>query len=86
MGVGSPCHAPATLPPGKSPGTHHTGGWVGATAGLDGVNRRECLMPALVFVPWNIQSVASYYTDCAILGMLLPFIPCCNSFGFKHHL
>ena len=28
-------HAPAALPPGMNPGTHCTGGWVGARAGLD---------------------------------------------------
>ena len=30
------CHAPAALPPGKKPGTHWGGGWVGPRAGLDG--------------------------------------------------
>jgi hypothetical protein len=29
-------HTPAALPPGKGPGTHSTGGWVGFGAGLDG--------------------------------------------------
>jgi hypothetical protein len=29
-------HAPAVLPPGKRPGTHCIGGWVGSRAGLDG--------------------------------------------------
>jgi hypothetical protein len=29
MGVFSKGHAPATLPPGKRPGTRCTGGWVG---------------------------------------------------------
>ena len=30
MGVGGQRHAPAALPPGKRPGTHRTGGRVGA--------------------------------------------------------
>jgi hypothetical protein len=29
MVVGGQCHALATLPPGKRPGTHFIGGWVG---------------------------------------------------------
>jgi hypothetical protein len=36
MGVGRQRHAPAVLTPGKRTGTHFTGGWVGARAGLDG--------------------------------------------------
>jgi hypothetical protein len=34
-GVGGQRHAPAALHPGKKPGTHCMGGWVGRTAGLD---------------------------------------------------
>ena len=34
-GVGGQRHAPAALPPGKKPGTHCIGGWVGPRAGLD---------------------------------------------------
>jgi hypothetical protein len=87
MGVGSQCYAPAALHQGESPSTLCTGGWVGARVGLDGVHiRRENLLPALVFVPWTILSLVSCCTDSAILGTLLPFIPCCSSFRFKHHL
>jgi hypothetical protein len=39
MGVGSQRHAPATLPPGKSLGTHCIGGWVGLRAGPDGCGK-----------------------------------------------
>jgi hypothetical protein len=35
-GVGGQCHAPAALSPGKRPGTHCIGGWVGSRAGLEG--------------------------------------------------
>jgi len=35
MEVGGQCHALATLPLGKRPSTHWTGGWVGPRAGLD---------------------------------------------------
>jgi hypothetical protein len=34
MGMGGQLHAPAALPPGKIPGTHCIGGWVGPGAGL----------------------------------------------------
>jgi len=33
--VGGQCHAPATLPPGKGPATHYTGGCVGPRAVLE---------------------------------------------------
>ena len=33
--VGGQRHAPNVLPPGRRPGTHCTGGWVGPTASLD---------------------------------------------------
>jgi hypothetical protein len=39
MRVGSQLHAPAALPPGKRPGTHCTGGWVGPRTGLDGCEK-----------------------------------------------
>ena len=39
MGVGVERHAPAALPPGKRPGTHCVGGWVGPKAGLDGCGK-----------------------------------------------
>jgi len=39
MGVGSQRHATAALHPGKRPGTHCIGGWVGRRAGLDGCRK-----------------------------------------------
>jgi hypothetical protein len=39
MGVGGQRHASAALPPGKKPGTHCIGGWVGPRAGLDGCGK-----------------------------------------------
>jgi hypothetical protein len=36
MGKGGQRQAPTALPPGKKPGTHCTGPWVGPGAGLDG--------------------------------------------------
>jgi hypothetical protein len=35
MRVGGQLHALAALPPGKRPGTHCIGGWVGPRTGLD---------------------------------------------------
>jgi hypothetical protein len=43
MGVGGQRHAPAALPPGKRPGTHCIGGWVGPRVGLDGCSPFEYL-------------------------------------------
>jgi len=39
MGVGRQRHAPASLTPGKRIGTHFTGGWLVARAGLDGCGK-----------------------------------------------
>jgi len=39
MGEGSQRHAPAALPPEKTPGTHCTGGWMGPSADLDGCGK-----------------------------------------------
>jgi hypothetical protein len=39
MGMGGQIHAPAALPPGKRPGTHCIGGWVGPKAGLNGYGK-----------------------------------------------
>jgi len=38
-GVCGQNHAPVALPPGKRPGTHCTGGWVGPRSGLDGCGK-----------------------------------------------
>ena len=62
MGVKGQGHAPATLAPGKGPGTHFIGGWVCTRAGLDGCTKSR---------PTGIRfqdppSLASRFTDCAI--------------------
>jgi hypothetical protein len=55
MGVGGERHAPAALPPGKKPGIHDTGGWVGLRASLDGYEKSR---PHLDSMPG-----ANRYTD-----------------------
>jgi hypothetical protein len=42
-------HGPVALPPGKSPGTHCTGGWLGLGAGLNGCGK--FLAPIGVLTP-----------------------------------
>jgi hypothetical protein len=37
--VSGQLHAPAALPPGKSPGNHFIGGWVDPRAGLDDMEK-----------------------------------------------
>jgi len=59
MEVGDQRHVPAVLAPGKRPGDHCVGSWVGPRAGLDGC--RES--PLLGFDPRTVQPVASRYTD-----------------------
>jgi len=39
MGLGDQRHAPTALPPGKRPGTHCVGGWVGLRVRLDGCGK-----------------------------------------------
>jgi hypothetical protein len=39
MRVSGQLHVPAALPPGKRPGTHCIGGWVGPRAGLGGCEK-----------------------------------------------
>ena len=54
---------PGRFTPGKDPGTHCTGGWVGPRAGLDGCGK---ILPPPGFDPRTVQPVASHYTDWAI--------------------
>ena len=53
-------HTSATLPPGKRPGTHYKGGWVGPRARLEGCGKSR-LSPG--FDPRTVHPVASRYTD-----------------------
>jgi hypothetical protein len=48
MRVGGSLHAPASLLPGKRPGTYCIGGWVGPRAGLDGFGKSR---PHRVSIP-----------------------------------
>jgi len=60
MGMGGQRHAPAALLPGKRPGTHFTGGWMGPRAGPDECGKSR---PPPGFDPRIVQPVASRYTD-----------------------
>ena len=60
MGVGGQRNSPASLRPGKKPGTHCIGGWVGPRARLDGCGKS---LPPPGFDPRTVQPVASRYTD-----------------------
>ena len=62
MGVGGQRHAPAALPPGKTPGTRCIGGWVGLQ-GRSGRARKISSPPG--FDPRTVQPLGSYYTDYA---------------------
>jgi hypothetical protein len=63
MLVGGQGHDPAALPPGKRPGTHCIGGWVGPRVGLDGCGKSR---PPPGFDPRTVQPIGSRYTDSAI--------------------
>jgi hypothetical protein len=58
--VGVQRHAPAVLSPGKRPGTHCAGGWVGPRGGMDECGKSG---PPAGFDPRTVQPVASRYTD-----------------------
>jgi hypothetical protein len=47
--VGSQHHVLATLPPGKRPSTHHTGGWEGPRASLDSCRKSNHHQDS---IPW----------------------------------
>jgi hypothetical protein len=68
MRVGVQLYAPAALPPGKRPGTHYQGGWVGPRAGLDGCGKPRPPPPG--FDPRTVQTVASRFTDYAFPARL----------------
>ena len=59
-GNGGQRHAPVALLPGKRPGTHCTGGWVGPRASLDGCGKPR---PYRDSIPPTAQPVASRYVD-----------------------
>jgi hypothetical protein len=65
--VSGQLHAPAALPPGKSPGTHFMGGWVDPRAGLDDMEKWKffTLPGRKLALPLIVQPIASRYTDCA---------------------
>jgi hypothetical protein len=60
MRVGGELPAPAVLLPGKKPGIHCTGGWVGPRPGL---NMRGKYRLPTGFDPRTVQPAASSYTD-----------------------
>jgi hypothetical protein len=58
VAVGGQRRASAALPPGKRPGIHCTGGWVGPRVGVDGCGKCHHL-PG--FDPQTVQPLASCY-------------------------
>jgi hypothetical protein len=58
MEVSGQLHVPDALHPGKGPGTHFVGGWVGLRIGLHTVGKR--IISFLCKEP-VVQPVASYY-------------------------
>lgn len=60
MEVGCHCHALASLPPQKRPGTPSTWGWVGLRASLHWVRK---ISPTSGFDPRAFQPIASRHTD-----------------------
>jgi hypothetical protein len=74
--VGGQHHTPVALPPGKWPGNHCIGVWVGPRTGLDGCEKPRS-PPG--FDPRIVQPVASRYTDYAI-----PALTCCILYILNH--
>ena len=74
MGVGGQRHAPATLPPGKRPGTCCTWGWMPPPPqGRYGGEQRISPSPGLD--PRTVQPVAKRYTDYAIPAYQINLFP-----------
>jgi hypothetical protein len=66
MGVGRQRHAPTTLPRGKGPGSHCTGGWVG----LDVFEKMKFLAPTAVRTPICSARSESLYRLSHSQGLL----------------
>ena len=60
MGGGWSAPRPDRFIPGKEPGTHCTGGWVGLRVDLDECGKSR---PRQDSIPRTVQSVAICYTD-----------------------
>jgi hypothetical protein len=77
MEVSDQLHAPAALPPGKEPGTHWIGGWVGPRAVLNTVVKRKIPGPRRESNPRTpvVQPVAQRYkwNLTSILDNSMPF-------------
>jgi hypothetical protein len=65
MEVNGQVHSPAALPHGKCPSTHWVGGWVGPSAVLYMVVKRQIPNPRRESNPRTpiVQPVAQRYTD-----------------------
>jgi hypothetical protein len=50
MGVGGQHRASVTLPQGKKPGNHCTGGWVGPKADMDGCGKSRLHTVVITFI------------------------------------
>ena len=68
-GVSGQQHAPTALYPRERPSTHHTGGWVGPRAGLDG--RKIYIKFLQDDQKWENLSNPSYHTELSLLGYTL---------------
>ena len=66
MALGGQLHAPTALPPGKRPGTHCIGGWVGPRVGLDGCGK---ILPPPGFDPRTVQPVARFQQCCTLINL-----------------
>jgi hypothetical protein len=64
MKVSDQLHAPAALPPGKSPSIHWIGGWMGPTTGLEAVGKTSLAFAGTLNSHLSVvQPVDSLYTD-----------------------
>jgi hypothetical protein len=69
-GKGGQRHAPAALHPGKRPGTHCRGDWVGPRAGLDGCGKPRQRRESIPGMPGRSESLQP--TECGILAHSCP--------------
>jgi hypothetical protein len=61
MEVCSELQAPA-VSPGKNPGTHSVGGWVGPKRGLEGLGEEKNFLLRSGFESWTVHPVATLTT------------------------
>jgi hypothetical protein len=78
MRVGGQLLTPTALPPGKRPGTHFIGGWVGPRAGLDGCGKSRPYRDSIPGLDYGLCPVGNLLLGGWMFGQLATFATSCT--------